>query len=92
MLDDLFEALQIWTKIGDGRLVEVEEGPRDPAKRCEGGESFYTRLRNASGLEVARIHYVTCPGQETERWPSALLFANVTVYRSGHQVRPPVTT
>ncbi|MBX7111880.1 MAG: hypothetical protein K1X87_08555 [Dehalococcoidia bacterium] len=55
-----------------------------PARLCEGGQSFFVRLRNAAGLDVARIHYIACPDGNLLRWPSALLLGEVTLYRVAH--------
>ncbi len=89
-LDDLFQAVEIWAKARDGRLVEREEPrARDAATAdwCRGGESYYTRLFNREGVAIARVHHLECPDGRHEVFPSALKVGDTTIYRVGHQDR-----
>lgn len=91
-LDDLFAAFRIFERLADGSLTEtLEEDQPAPSIRCSlGGESFHTRVWDQSGSMIARIHYVRCAfGHITGVWPSVLFYPDLTLYRRGHQRRPP---
>jgi hypothetical protein len=84
-LEQLFESLAIWQKADTGRLESIEEpSTRSPARFCEDGQSYFIRLHNAAGLNVARVHYISCADGRVLRWPSALLIGGLTRYRIGH--------
>ena len=52
LLIRIFDALDVWRKIENGRLVEIPGlDPIEPATTdwCVGGTSYYTRIENAAG-------------------------------------------
>ena len=91
VLDELFEALDVWTKINDG-FIRESLGPEPPARArtpwCPGGISYFTRLSNRHGYRLGRIHYLDCPQAGVLRWPSHLIVGDVKILRHGHQQRP----
>ena len=89
-LADLFDALDVFGKIEDGRLAESLEREPEPSRRCSlGGESYHMWVDDyVCGFE-ARIHYIRCVfGHVAGCWPSVIKVGDVTIHRQGHQRRP----
>lgn len=89
-LADLFDACGVWRGLDAGALRERRDSG-SPASLCAlpGALSYYTRVLDGE-REYARVHYVECPvAGVIGRWPSALRVGEVTLYRTGHQPRPP---
>ena len=87
LLAYLFDAFGVWEKIGNGRLSEVPgPEPTVPATAdwCAGGLSYYTRIENAAGFGVGRIHCLDCPDRGVVRFPSYIVVGDVRLYRRGH--------
>ncbi len=90
-LHDLFEVYEVFRKLSVGRYTErLERGTAGPSRRCSlGGESYYTRVFDEEGVELARIHYLRCVfGHSIGVWPSMIRIGGVTLHRQGHQRRP----
>ena len=82
----------MWKKVKSGVLFEVlgrDSMDAAQANWCVGGISYYTRIENAAGLEVGRVHYLLCP-RGTRRYPTYIMLGNTRLYRVGHgEPRPP---
>ena len=89
-LDDLFAAFEVFAGVAEGRFSEtLEPGAAGPAYRCSwGGVSYYTRVWDAEGQPLARVHYAECGfGHTIGVWPEALFFPALTLFRLEHQRR-----
>ena len=87
LLNQLYDALGVWEKLESGRLVEAPgPEPLTPAIAdwCAGGVSYYTRIENAVGLRVGRVHRLHCPGSGVLRFPTYLVVGGARLYRVGH--------
>lgn len=90
-LHDLFEALELFERVADGRLTEkLEEKSRRSARRCSlGGESYFIRFCDDDGHTVARVHYLRCVfGHLIGVYPSMARIGDIILYRQDHQRRP----
>ena len=68
-LDALFEALDIWPKIHDGRLTsEAIVDARLPSWDYPGGVSDIIRHRNAAGYQVATSHRIMDKAGSVPHW------------------------
>ena len=68
-LDVLFNALDIWPKIEDGRLsVDPVLRARVPSHGYPGGTSDILRHRNAAGYQVATSHRITDSSGNVVHW------------------------
>lgn len=87
LLNQLYDTLNVWEKLESGRLSEVSGAePVGPATTdwCAGGVSYYTRIENAAGLRVGRVHCLHCPNAGVLRFPTYLVIGGVRLYRVGH--------
>ena len=65
----LFEALAIWSKIGDGRFASQPLlARRRPSHGFPGGLSDIIRHTNQAGYHVAVTHAITMPDGSVPRW------------------------
>ena len=91
LLSGLFDAFRIWEKLESGVLAEVLGPDAADAARadwCSGSISYYTRIRNARGFEVGRLHYLFCP-RGVQRFPSYVIVGDARLYRRGHDEQAP---
>ena len=92
LLSQLFDAFRIWEKVESGVLSEIlgsDLPTLATADWCAGGISYYTRIQNAAGLSVARVHYLSCPSQGAVPFPSYILVGNTRLFRVGHVATVP---
>lgn len=81
----LYDALGIDQMVAAGNLQPYREAtPEVEARRCPGGRSYYSRLRNPHGKDAARIHHVQCPNEPLLSWVSVIWVGGVRLYRVGH--------
>jgi hypothetical protein len=68
-LESLFDALEIWSKIRDGRLTTsaVPEKTR-PSWAYASGSSEIVRHENSTGYHVATTHRITAPDGSVPHW------------------------
>src|SRR3972149_11980301 len=79
----VYQALEIWDKIRDGRL-ESEEIPstRVSSHAWPGGTSVLLRHPNSPGLQVATTHRIYFPTGDTPYWTEKdLLVGDIVLYR-----------
>ena len=68
-LDALFDALEIWAKINDGRLtIEPILTARLPSRDYAGGVSDIVRHRNEFGYQCATTHRMTAVDSSVPHW------------------------
>lgn len=81
-LDELFASLNIWDKIGEGRLSDdCILAARRPSWDYENGVSDIVRHHNALGYHVATSHRITMPDGTAPHWDAKdLRVGEVIVY------------
>jgi hypothetical protein len=68
-LASLFEALDVWSKIGDGRMTsQALLARRRQSHAFPGGLSDIIRHVNAAGYHVATTHAITMPDGSVPHW------------------------
>lgn len=90
-LQDKFAEHRVFERVASGELREaLEPGTGAPGRRCcFGGFSWFTRIRQPDGPEVARVHYLECVfGHVIARYVSHIIVDSVLYHRQGHQRRP----
>jgi len=81
--EQLFQALEIWDKIRNGRL-STEEIPRraSPSDAWPGATSSMLVHRNSVGMRVATTHRIRYPDGRTPHWDASnLLVGDIVLYR-----------
>ena len=79
----LFDGLDIWDKIHDGRL-NSEEIPhiRIPSHAWPNAASVILRHHNSAGLQVATTHRIYFPNDDTPYWSEKdLLVGDIVLFR-----------
>ena len=82
-LGALFDALEIWSKIRDGRLTSVPvPGSRRPSWDYAGGPSEIIRHQNRTGYQVATTHRITAPDGSVPHWDAKdLHVGDIVIWR-----------
>jgi hypothetical protein len=68
-LDALFDALDIWSKIRDGRVASHHVArARAPSRAYPDGVSDIVKHTNAAGFHIATSHRITLADGSTPHW------------------------